>query len=66
VNLNADIGAGVEIVLPNAGITLMPELRYGIATSSFLEDEFEVGDVTVDPQDDPRLNAISLRLNVRF
>lgn len=66
VNLNADIGAGVEIVLAGAGLTLMPELRYGIATGSFLEDEFEVGGVEVEPQDDSRLNAISLRLNVRF
>jgi hypothetical protein len=66
VNLNADIGAGVEITLPGVGFTLMPELRYGIATSSFLEDNFEVRDVEVNPQDNPRLNSIMLRLNVRF
>jgi len=66
VNLNADIGAGVEITLPGVGLTLMPELRYGIATGSILEDEFEIGDVEVDPQDNPRLNSIMLRLNVRF
>jgi hypothetical protein len=66
VNLNADIGAGVEITLPGVGLTLMPELRYGIATGSILEDEFEIGGVEVDPQDNPRLNAIMLRLNVRF
>jgi hypothetical protein len=56
----------VEITLPGVGFTLMPELRYGIATSSFLEDDFEVGGVEVNPQDNPRLNAIMLRLNVRF
>ena len=66
VNLNADIGVGVEITLPGIGFTLMPELRYGIATSSFLEDNFEVGDIEVDPQDDPRLNSVMLRLNVKF
>ena len=66
VNLNADIGAGVEITLPGVGFTLMPELRYGIATSSLLEDSFEVSGVEVNPQDDPRLNSIMLRLNVRF
>lgn len=66
VNLNADIGAGVEITLPGIGFTLMPELRYGIATGSFLEDEFEIGNITVDPEDEPRLNAIMLRLNVKF
>lgn len=64
VNLNADVGVGVELAL--GGLTLMPELRYGIATSSFLEDEFEVGGVTVRPQDDPRQNSVMLRLNVRF
>lgn len=66
INLNADIGAGVEIVLPGVGLTLMPEFRYGIATTSLLKDEFEVRGVTVQPQDDPRLNSIMLRLNVRF
>lgn len=66
ISLNADIGAGVEITLPGIGFTLMPELRYGIATSSFLKDEFEIGDTEIQPQDDPRLNAIMLRLNVRF
>jgi hypothetical protein len=66
LNLNADIGAGVEITLPGIGFTLMPELRYGIATSSFLQDEFEVNGVDVQPQDEARLNSIMLRLNVKF
>jgi len=66
LNLNADIGAGVEITLPGIGFTLMPELRYGIATSSFLKDEFEIGDTDIQPQDEARLNSVMLRLNVKF
>lgn len=65
-NLTADVGAGIEIVLPRIGMTLMPEFRYGIGTSSFLEDSFEVGDTTIEPQDDPQLDSIMLRLNIRF
>ena len=66
LNLNADIGAGVEITLPGIGFTLMPELRYGIATSSFLEDEITIGCTDIQPEDEARLNSIMLRLNVKF
>lgn len=65
-NLTADIGAGLELELPRIGMTLMPEFRYGIGTSSFLEDSFEVGGTTVQPQDDTQLDAIMLRMNIKF
>lgn len=65
-NLTADIGAGAEIRLPGMGLTLMPELRYGIGATSFLEEEFTIGDTTIRPLEQPRLNAVILRLNVRF
>lgn len=66
VGLSADIGAGLSIEIPSAAITLMPELRYEIGTTPFIQDEFEVGDATIRPQDSPRLNSFVLRLNVRF
>lgn len=66
VYLTGDIGAGVEIAMPGIGFTLMPEFRYGLGTTRFIEDEFEIGDTTVNPQEDARLNSVVLRLNVRF
>jgi len=66
VSLSADIGAGLGIELPGAGITLMPELRYEFGTTPFIQDEFDVGDATIQPQDTPRLNSFVLRLGVRF
>lgn len=65
-NLTADVGVGFEIEVQEMGLALLPEFRYGIGTTSFLEDSFEVGGTTVEPQDDPRLDAIMLRLNIRF
>lgn len=65
-HMTADIGAGVEVQLPGLGFTLMPELRYGIGATRFFQDEFEIGDATITPQEDPRLNSVMLRLNVRF
>ena len=64
--LTADIGAGVELTVPGLGFTLMPELRYGIGTTRFIRDEFEIGGTTVSPQESPRMNSVMLRLNLRF
>lgn len=66
VGLSADIGAGLTIEIPSAAITLMPELRYEIGATPLIQDEFEVGDATVQPQNNPRLNSLVLRLNVRL
>ncbi len=65
-NLTADVGVGFEIEVAEMGLALLPEFRYGIGTTSFLEDSFEVAGTTVEPQDDPQLDAIMLRLNIRF
>lgn len=65
-NLTADIGVGLEVDIDRIGMALMPEFRYGIGTSSFLEDSFEVAGTTVQPQDDPRLDSIMLRMNIKF
>jgi len=65
-NLTADLGAGIEVTLPGLGFTLMPEFRYGIGATKFIKDEFMIGNTTVNPEDEPRLNSIMLRLNVKF
>ena len=67
VSVTGDIGAGLEFTLPGVGLTLMPELRYSIGVTKFLQDDFEVGDVTFSPDnDDQRLSAFMLRLNIKL
>ncbi len=65
-HMTADVGAGLEVQLPGLGLVLMPELRYGVGATRFFRDEFEIGGTTISPQEDPRLDSVMLRLNVRF
>lgn len=67
VSLTADIGGGVEVSLPGVGLTLMPELRWSIGVTKYMKDEFQVGGITFTPEDDDRrVSAVMLRLNVKF
>lgn len=67
VSLSADIGAGVDIGLPGAGISLVPELRYSLGVTDYLSEDFQVGSVNVSPVDDERrVSKLMLRLNVMF
>lgn len=58
------IGAGADISLGSA-LTLQPELRYDFGTTNYISEEIEVGNTTFT-QEDPKLSAFSLRLNVIF
>lgn len=67
VSLSADIGAGIGVGVPGMGITLMPELRYSLGVTDYLNDDFQVGGVNVSPIDDERrVSKLMLRLNVMF
>jgi hypothetical protein len=67
LSLTGDIGFGVELSPPGAGLTLMPEIRYSVGVTDYLGDSFRFGDTTVQPSDDDRrLSKIMLRLNVAF
>ena len=54
---------GVGLALNIAGISLFPELRYGIGITSLLKDEIELGDVTFE-NDVQRVNTVMLRLGI--
>lgn len=65
VSYSFNVGVGVDLSLGSA-LALQPEFRYEFGATSFVEDEFEIGDVQFTPQDSPRFSAFSLRLNVLF
>ncbi|MEX0748188.1 MAG: outer membrane beta-barrel protein [Rhodothermales bacterium] len=58
----AGVGVGVEIGL--VGFRLYPELKYTFGITRFTEEEFRIGGVTFEADDDQRLNAIMLSLGV--
>jgi len=64
VNLSGNVGAGVEFNL--GGVRLTPELRYEFGVTSIFDDDFEVGGIDVNVDDDPKLSAFSIRLHVFF
>ena len=67
ISLSANIGAGATISLPGLPLSLQPELRYEFGLTSYIGgDEVQIGGATFNPDDDPKLSAFSVRLNVLF
>ena len=67
VSVSANIGVGANISLPGVSLALQPELRYEFGLTSYIGDEeVEIGGATFNPEDEPKLSAFSVRLNVLF
>jgi hypothetical protein len=64
ISYSIAIGLGAEISLGSA-LTLQPELRYDYGATSYIDETIEVGNVEFT-QEDPKLSAFALRLNVLF
>lgn len=64
VSYSIAFGIGTEVSLGSLA-TLQPELRYDYGATNYIDDEFEIGDTTFK-QEDPKLSAFALRLNVIF
>jgi hypothetical protein len=64
VSYSISFGIGTELSLGSA-LTLQPELRYDYGATKYIDEEFEFGNVTFE-QEDPKLSAFALRLNVIF
>lgn len=56
-------GAGIGLELGFGGITLYPELKYTFGITRFT-DSYEIGGVTITPDDDQRLNAVMLSIGI--
>lgn len=66
LTMSANIGAGVELKVPMLGLRVMPEIRYNIALSSYVEDFNFLGSEVNVAEDGDKMNAVMLRLNVAF
>lgn len=61
-SLAGGLGVGVELGL--AGVKVFPELKYTFGISRFTQDSYEIGDVTITPDESQRLNALMLSVGV--
>lgn len=59
-------GAGVGLELSLIGLTLFPELKYTFGITQFTERSYELGGVTITPDEDQRLNAVMLSVGIRM
>lgn len=66
VSYSFNVGAGIEVSIPNSSLVFQPEFRYEIGATSFVQDEFELGDTSFSPQEQPQFSAIGLRLHLLF
>lgn len=57
-------GAGIGAELGLGGIRLFPELKYTFGITRFTQDSYEIGGVTISPDEDQRLNAVMLSLGI--
>ena len=64
--VSANIGVGLEIMVPGVGLRLLPEIRYALGITELMKDSFEVRGVSFTADDTQRLNGVMLRLGVAF
>lgn len=57
-------GAGLGVELGLGSLRLYPELKYTFGITRFTEDEYELGGITIEPDESQRLNAIMLSLGI--
>lgn len=57
-------GAGVGVELGLGGLRLYPELKYTFGVTRFTRESYELGGVTISPDEDQRLNTIMLSLGI--
>ena len=66
ISYSLNVGVGANISLPATSLKIQPELRYEFGATTFIKDDFEIGDTEFSPQDSPNFSAFGLRVNVVF
>lgn len=57
-------GAGVGLELGVVGLRFYPELKYTFGVTRFTKEEYQLGGVTVSPDEDQRLNAVMISIGI--
>lgn len=57
-------GAGVGLEVALGGLRLFPELKYTFGITRFTDDSYEIGGITIEPDNEQRLNAVMLTLGI--
>ncbi len=57
-------GAGVGLELPIGRFVIYPELKYTFGITRFTEESYELGGVTISPDEDQQLNAVMLSIGI--
>lgn len=57
-------GAGVGAEVSLGGLVLYPELKYTFGITKFMEETYELGGITITPDEDQKLNAVMLSIGI--
>lgn len=66
ITFSLNVGAGLSFGDETSTVRVQPEVRYEVLGTRFIQEEFQIGDNDLTPEDRPRLTSFSLRLNVLF
>ncbi len=68
LTISANVGGGVEVDVPSAGITLIPEIRFARSVTQFFEEgtTFDIAGVDFTATEVSQQQAVMLRLGLRF
>lgn len=68
LTISANVGGGIEIDVPSAGITLIPEVRFARSVTRFFEEgtAFDIAGVDFTATEVSAQQAVMLRLGLRF
>lgn len=66
ISFSFNVGLGLSFELQEDGMRLQPEARYEFGATKFIQEEFEIGGQTFEPQDRPRFNPFSVRMHLIF
>lgn len=57
-------GAGLGLEIGIAGLRFYPEVKYTFGVTSFVKEEYELGNVVIQPDEQQNLNAVMLSFGI--
>lgn len=66
IAISGNVGGGLGIRAGWLPVSIEAELDYAFGVTDWVKSDFTVGGQTFDPQDQPQLSALSVRVNLLF